>query len=110
MNEDKPTLTRQEHIAVLAKVLTEAIKQIRNLSLEVGAYQLALGAWKFALPQHAQPLNEALAAARRNDGLRERLRQEYDIPLERFLALDAELQTEAEILRLLQKNLNKWVQ
>jgi hypothetical protein len=110
MSEDKPTLTRQEHIAVLAKVLTEAIKQIRSLSLEVGAYQLALGAWKVVLPQDARPLDAALTAARHDAVLQERLRQEYDIPLERFLALDAELQTEAEILKLLQKNPNKWVQ
>lgn len=101
---DSKTLTQQEHMTLLIKLYKIIAERLKNLSLEVGAYQLALGAWKVALPQDAQPLDEALTAARRNAGLRERLRQEYDIPLERFLALDAQFQTEEKLWELFSKN------
>jgi hypothetical protein len=100
---DTETLTRQEHIAVLARLLKVVIGRIKELELELAAHILGLDAFKATLPESVQTLDAALAHARQLPVLQEKLRQEYDIPLQRFLALSAELQTEEELWKLFLK-------
>ena len=104
------TLTRREHLAVLTRLLKVVIPRIKGLHAELRAYETAIAAIKTALPQRAPLLDESLAAARRSPVLQEKLRQEYDIPLERFLALDAQSQTEDEMWKLFPKNATDLIQ
>src|SRR5216684_6487152 len=107
---DTETLTRQEHLSVLANLLKVVIVRVKNLDTELAAYKTMFAAFKKALPHYGPQLDEMLDAARQSPALREKLKQVYDIPLERFLALSAQSQTEEEMWKLFPKNSTDLIQ
>ena len=113
---DAKTLTRQEHIAILVKLYGIVTERLKLIDGELAAHRIAFDLTKAALlqegflPQGGHFLDEALAAARRSPALHESLKRTYDIPLERFRALDAKFQTEEKLWELFSNNSTDLIQ
>jgi hypothetical protein len=88
---------------------TEAFKnawlQIKGLETELRAYELTFAVLKEALrhdhPDFVALADDSLAAARVSPALAERMRQIYDVPLEKLLQPGVEVLSMEEVLQLL---------
>jgi len=74
---------------------------IKGLESELRAYERAFAAFKIALPQYAQLLDDSLVAARLSPALQEMMRKKYDEVLGKFLQPGVEVLSQEEVLTLL---------
>jgi hypothetical protein len=84
---------------------TEAFKdawlQIRDLEAELRAYEAMLATFKAAYPDFSSVLDTLLVAAQQSPVLVERMRQKYDVPLEKWLQSGVEVLSVEEVSQLL---------
>lgn len=90
----------------LKQLLRTVFSESKKMNTELGAYERAFDALKEALktnyPDFPTVADQLLAAARLSPVLHERMRQQYDVVLEKLLEQASRAETEEEAEKLLE--------